>query len=548
MKTLPEFASNSYIEALGDHLSPAEITRKLAKKPSWSPEDKKMPPHLRREAMRRLEGFFRPGARAMQFAEDLFSMVRWGYVHREDGTLEHEARVLAVAERARDGSLFSEGPPLLQENRASTGLLAGYPGMGKTVTVQNALGIFPKQVIERPVGPPQIAYVRLDTPVGGSIGGLCRSFFAKVDGLLRDNRYTRLYAGSHATEATMMVNMGVVANNHAIGCIVVDEVQYLEDDLEARRRVWLPGDRTIPDLVRFMVLLTNTVGVPVLFVGTPDARELFMRDAATARRIVGRFGTPWEPFKRDSKEWASFLTDLWNYQYTISQMPLGQPERDAMFEVTGGIPDLAIKVFMRAQMRLTRRTSDNPAFPEQMDDIIIRQVAEDDFKAVHGIVHSIIRNDAVLRSQYRDLALFSRTFDEETTQIVAEPAAVSAAPERRPVEGDDTVFPASAAETAIRQYLQGLGLQADMIEAAIKAAVAVVGADATLPELIGEVERGRKAAKRRRRPTREPASVVEWPEGDLRRIARDGNAAGRLVWESFARAGLGGKSALQLAA
>lgn len=548
MKTLPEFESNPYVVALGEHRSPTEMAEAIMKQPSWSREDKQLAPHLRRQCMRRLKDYFLPGGRAVKFAEDLDAMVRWGYVARDASRYRHEARALAVVERARDGSLLSSGPSLLQENKAETGLLAGYPGMGKTVTVQNVLGAYPRQLVEQPDAPAQIVYLRLDTPIGGSLRGLCQSFFQKVDGLLGANTYTRLYAGAHATEDSMMANMAVVANYHAIGCLVVDEVQYLADDLEARKRVWLPGDRTIPDLVRFMVLLTNTVGVPVLFVGTPDARELFMRDAATARRIVGNFGDAWEPYARKSKEWQGFLKDLWGYQWTRSQARLRQDVEDAIFDETGGIPDLAVKLFMRVQMRLTYRTTDDAAYPEEIDDCIIRQVAHDDFKPVKGFLHALKMNDPALRADYRDLVAFKEVFENKTDQLTAMPTAVSTTRARRPVPGDEAEAPASSAETAVRQDLRLRGMQADVIDAAITAAIGEVGENAGVSVLLKVIEKGLKTSKRKGGSVASPAPQAEWPEADLRRIAREANESGRLVWEGFAQGGLGGDGALKLAA
>ena len=544
MTTLPEYENNPYISRLPRLIGLSAIGEDLAKPPSWSAEERSLSPTLRRHCIHRLKDAFFPGSRAVMFADDFGMLLRRGYVGRDPSRGRHEGRALRVAEHAREGVLLSAGSSVLYANNADSSLLSGMPGMGKTLTVKEVLGTY-DQVIEHTDMPAQIVYLRLDTPVKGSIRGLCVDFFVQVDALLRQETYTKLYAGQHATEESMMSNMALVANYHALGCLVIDEIQHLQLDATGRMRVVRP-DEPEPDLMRFMVTLTNKMGVPVLFVGTRDAGDLFERTASMARRSVGNFGGVWLNFKADSKEWAAFLDDLWQYQWTKSIVSLTPELRAAMHDETQGVVDLAVKLFMRTQIRLILRSDSNVAFPEQMDAHFLRSVARSDFVPVKGFLHALRAGDPALMANYRDLTQFNRAFREETKALVGETAVRISEPRRRDVEADRVEVPTDIAEMSARHDLKRMGVQADLIDRAIAMAREEVGDDPTAEALF-------KAAKKALKPGKAVSAPVPRPEerlvdGDLRTLARDALAEGRKVHEAFAAAGIGGSSALSLAA
>ncbi len=71
----------------------------------------------------------------------------------------------------------------------------------------------------------------------------------------------------HGAE-TMLALMAQTANMFALGLLVIDEIQHL-----SRAKVW-----RFKKMLNSFVTMTNTIGIPVLFVGTPKARDIFDLD------------------------------------------------------------------------------------------------------------------------------------------------------------------------------------------------------------------------------------------------------------------------------
>ena len=59
--------------------------------------------------------------------------------------------------------------------------------------------------------------------------------------------------------------MRQISNHHAIGLLVIDEIQHLSVNKSGGAE----------KMLNFFVTLVNTVGLPVVMVGTPKARFIF---------------------------------------------------------------------------------------------------------------------------------------------------------------------------------------------------------------------------------------------------------------------------------
>ena len=532
---LPEYENNEYIAGLPGIVSPQQTFELLSRPPSWEKENLQLPPVFRRHCVQRLKGYFRPSSRHVMFAEEFGMMLRNGYLDRDPSNGRHEVLALQVAEQVRDGSLLVKGRAQGLESNADCGVLVGMPGMGKTLTVKEVLRTYP-QIIEHNGIAPQITYLRLDTPAKGSPRGLCVAFFSKVDELLGQSTYTRLYAGQHATEETMLHNMALVARYHGLGCLVVDEIQHLPR-----------GGEQDHALLTFLVTLANTVGVPVLFIGTMKAMKLFEGTARMARRSVGNFGGSWEHYKASDGQWRDFLDDLWQYQWTTCSVKLDEELRSVIYDETQGVVDLAVKLIMRVQMRLILRTEINPTHQEKIEPSFIRKIAQTDFKPVHGFLDALRSGDRDRINAYEDLSDFHAAFDATTEDLTCQPRISLSTRQRRDEGGQDVRLDASSPEHAVRADLRRRGIESDLIEAVIEQAMLDLGGEEPgLMVLIAKVER--LLAPKGKKGRVGPITVASFMEGDLRQLAREATDAGRYVHEALAEAGIGGANALKLAA
>ncbi|MBN0802868.1 TniB family NTP-binding protein, partial [Pseudomonas aeruginosa] len=109
----------------------------------------------------------------------------------------------------------------------------------------------------------------------------------------------------------LLASMCQVANLHALGVLIIDEVQNLN---EAR-------SGGAEKMHNFFVSLVNTIGVPIIQVGTHRASKFFQRTFRAARRVSGLGSIRWDRLPRD-EHWKRLLKRLWKYQWLRNAAPL----------------------------------------------------------------------------------------------------------------------------------------------------------------------------------------------------------------------------------
>ncbi|MEN3033112.1 AAA family ATPase, partial [Chromobacterium amazonense] len=104
------------------------------------------------------------------------------------------------------------------------------------------------QVIQHdaPFSLTQVVWLRLEAPALGSLRNLCIDFFHTVDRLIHTD-YVKRYA-TKTTVEQMVAYMAQVANLHALGVLVIDEIQHLRG-----AKVGAAA------LMKFLVRLVNTI-------------------------------------------------------------------------------------------------------------------------------------------------------------------------------------------------------------------------------------------------------------------------------------------------
>jgi hypothetical protein len=174
------------------------------------------------------------------------------------------------------------------------------------------------------------------------------NFFQAVDNIL-ETSYERNYATGRRTDE-LLLKMARVAANHGLGVLVIDEIQ----------RLSYAKSGGAEKMLNFFVQLSNTIGIPVVLVGTFKAREILSGAVHQIRRGAGQGDMVWDRMPEgkwvaDSYGspgvWQLFLESLWRYQYTRTPCPLTAELAHALYQETQGITDFAAKGFMLAQAR-----------------------------------------------------------------------------------------------------------------------------------------------------------------------------------------------------
>lgn len=522
--SLREYEDNPFIAELPSLLSQRELVRALASRPAFNEQERNYPTQLRKHCIMRLGRYFEPLERQVQLAERFGMLLRQGYIGRNPRTHDYIRHLQNGAERIEAKSLHvATLHPV--ENTATSFALTGCSGIGKSKSIEKVLHQYPQTIQHaEPFSLVQIVWLKLDCPHQGSPKQLCISFFSAVDRLLGTN-YLKWYGSRRTSLDEMMVHMAHVANLHALGVLVIDEIQHLN------------RSKAGPEaLLNFLVTLVNTIGVPVILIGTLSAVPLLQENFRQARRASGMGSLVWDRMPQ-GKAWDHFIDRLWQYQWTRDVTPISPDIREALYDESQGILDIVVKLFMLAQLRVIG-IAEVRRGPEILTPQLFRQVAREDFRIVQPMLNALRSNDTKALLKYDDLMplqvhveqLLVAAMQTLGATSVQQPAAF-AQPAPSPVmgtDGSDQLFAA----------LRYLGVADDVAQVLIdEARIKNPSADPLLlMAAISERLAQRTIKPKRSKPPKVPEQVATC-EGDLRHIVEQGMKSGQSGYEALLTAG-----------
>ncbi|MET3723714.1 ATP-binding protein [Sphingomonas trueperi] len=542
MTTCGNHASGSFYTAgLPTVRAAADLYADLAVPPRWTEDERNLDHCHRRICVVRLSNYFKPGARHIKFAEGFLMFLHKGYEGRGRLVTDHQRRIREFAAERAAGTLLDlsdeAGPhaprvhmtrkAMGTNNSASSAVLLGMAGMGKTLTTEEILNGVP-EVIEHtaPVTMKQVVWLKLDCPHKGSVRALCIDFFAEMDRILGTS-YKRQYASSRATEESMMSDMALVANLHALGVLVIDEIQHLGRVRE---------DNDV--LLKFLVTLINKIGVPVLLVGTTAATDIVRKTLRLGRRSVGLGSASWDRYDRADADWNEFVDDLWSYQWTDVETPLDDALREVFYDETQGIVDLAVKLYILAQMRAIRRGESGGN--ERITPAIVRRVASEDLAIVRPLIDALRSGDRRRIEKYGDMSSLRDEFTKVLEAQLGRPGFALPAPtpghRGTRAEGEAEM---SDDDRFLQQVFRQLGIGDDVGSRMVEdVRQDEPGADVWRIADLLRADRG--APKRKPRIAAAKAPAVPMQADDMRAIVAAGGADGLSAYASLANAGLAG--------
>jgi hypothetical protein len=378
---IPRYQGNPLIEALPPILSESQISDALAYYPPFDVGERALSPELRIHLIHTILDLLVPFPEHIDLAQRFSCLILEGYTARNPIAANYWAEF-----RVRTEADGEEIMPRVRVRSSARGMvLLGISGGGKTTATEAALDLYP-QVIQhseyrgRPFTWTQLVWLKLQCPHDGSIRGLCLNFFQTIDELLGTNHY-RNYAEGRKTTDELIPKMQRVASLLSIGILVIDELQHLDQSKSGGK------DR----MLNFFTQLVNTIGVAVLFIGTPKAQSVLSREFRQSRRGTGEGDFVWERLENDEK-WQYFMESLWGYQYLRNPVRPSKEFFDVTYDESQGIVDIAVKVFMLSQVRAIRTGL------ETLTPAVIKSVARDSLRTIHTAL------DALRRGDYETLA------------------------------------------------------------------------------------------------------------------------------------------------
>ncbi len=409
---VPHYEGNPMIEALPPIWSEDKVIKLLQGDIKHAEDYRRRRAEVRYHMVYHLIHLFIPLPQPLLIEQSISRAIREGYYARnpyldkrywrnDRNTTGRAIQYVAVLDVAAPSAMLHNGtvdsgeqdePQELDPLAKTTGFaVIGLSGVGKSTTIDRNLLLYP-QIIDHlryhndPFPFTQLVWLKLECPHDGSLKGLCLDFFQSIDCLLNTNYYETFADNGNASVPKMLPSIKKVARAHCLGLLVLDELQNLSSAKSGGAELML----------NYLVSLENS-GLPLLMIGTPKAMRLFNKAFSQARRAAGQGDFVWDRMKNDGV-WRIFLRKLWEYQYTQKDSPLTDELSNCLYDVTLGITDVAVKIYILAQMRAIA------SGVEQITENIIRAVADDSLVlAKRGL--DAIRNGDYTAPEIDDICL-----------------------------------------------------------------------------------------------------------------------------------------------
>ena len=312
----------------------------------------------------------------------LSRLIRHGYKARNPFSPEHVRQFHIGFKDILENGVNEKGANLAGVRSTAAGFaILGVSGQGKTTAIESSLLLYP-QVIhhlaykDQPFIRKQLVWLKLNCPHDGSLKGLCFNFFQAIDANLGTN-YFQKFVSRGSTVDILIPIMAHIATLHGLGVLVIDEIQNLS---------FLKSGGA-ERMLNYFTQLINTIGVPVVLIGTFKAMKLLSGSFSQARRSTGQGDLIMDRLE-EGEEWDYFLHNLWTYQWTSKVTKLTDPLKNAMYDLSQGIIDIAVKLYMLAQWEAIDN-GDN----ERITVSLLKTVINRDMQLVKPLLNVLKRRD-----------------------------------------------------------------------------------------------------------------------------------------------------------
>lgn len=383
-----EYRNNPFIEALPPILSKEEVVDKLAYYPPFNENERNLDSHIRLHLVQRLFQYYQPIFQTLDLESRVSRMIRMGYVHKNpfkpefaQGLHENYKSILNANIDMYNGNLKST---------SSAMTILGPSGIGKSRMINVVLSALPQLIVHsryknNDFNMYQLVWLKLDCSFDGNIKGVCIDAYRSLDSLLGTSYYKR-FGSARMPIASMQPALSQMLRVHGVGLLVIDEVQSLS----------VAKSGGAEKMMNFFHYLSN-MGTPILLIGTPKALPYLRGDLRQARRGSGQGDMVIERMKKDFN-WDLILEGMWDYQWVRKPTALTQEFKDILYDESGGITDIAIKLFVMAQVKAISSGK------EQITPALIRKVARENLQLIQPMINAIRSGDIKAISRYEDIA------------------------------------------------------------------------------------------------------------------------------------------------
>lgn len=380
---------NPFIEAIPNRLDIDKYYDKMHSVPMFESEYLRLGIEDRLELVQQIKpSFWLPFPSHYDKYRVLYNMIKIGYQSRNPLLPMYNRQFAIGWDKIFETGLDENGANIAGNIQTAQSLTEiGLSGMGKSKIYERILKLLFPQVIhhsqykERKLLMTQVVWIKIECPSGKSVGALCKNFYAAVDEILGSNFYEK-HGEKGGTIDNLAKRMVKVAAQINLGLLIIDEIQNVH-------KAHSGGDER---MINFITEIVNTMGIPVIVIGTFKAMYLYKKSLANARRgIPDMYNENIMSFLlEESWEWNEFIESLWDLQYTVKYTPLTAELKQAMYNQTLGIPDIAVKLFMHVQARAILNGSE-----EKISVQLINEVASKSLRLLQSVYEKIRRGGSL---------------------------------------------------------------------------------------------------------------------------------------------------------
>ena len=392
---VPDYKGNPLIEALPPIYSPSKATLLLTVDIDYHEGERELDNEYREHCIYRLFRYFQPLETHIDIEKRVSRAIRQGYISKNPAKPQYAAKLVQGAAAIENGSYdwHNEYNP---HSTAAGFTIIGLSGVGKTTAIERILSLYPQRIQHTKYNNEtlfltQLTWAKIDCPFDGSLKGLCFSFFAYIDKVLGTD-YSRKFAVNRMTVDSALPRMAQIATSHCLGLLVIDEIQHLSQAKSGGKE----------KMLNFFVTLVNTVGVPVVLIGTSKALPILQSEFRQARRGSGQGDLIWERMQNDIS-WDIMIRAMWKNQWTREHAPLTDELKNVLYDESQGILDIAVKLYAFAQAKVIGDGT------EKVTAASIREVAAVKLKLLKNYLDAIRSGDVKKMAQYEDITPITAT-------------------------------------------------------------------------------------------------------------------------------------------
>ena len=385
---VPDYRGNPLIEALPPiYTKKYDVMKALTTDPGYSESEREDDAEHRVHCIGRLFRYFQPLTIHLEIEKKISLAIRQSYISKNPATPKYAAALSEGAEAIRQNNFNA----LTAANSTAFGFtIIGMSGVGKTTAIEKVLTLYPQAILHTrynnaPMFLTQLVWAKLDCPFDGSLKQLCIEFFDYVDGILGTD-YAKKFSVYRMTVDQALPKMAQIARTHCLGLLVIDEIQHLDQAKSGGQA----------KMLNFFVTLVNKVGVPVVLIGTNKALPILQSEFRQARRSSGQGALFWERMENDIS-WEVMLRAMWKNQWTQKRTELTEELKNALYDESQGIIDIAVKLYAMAQVKVI---ADRTEIITVRD---IKEVAAEKYRLVYEPLDALRTGDVKKLAQYEDI-------------------------------------------------------------------------------------------------------------------------------------------------